>query len=102
MHGAPGCPGDLVTAGDTWLSRWLPQILAAPDFRAGRLVVVLTWDEGSTSTNHIPTVVVAPNARSVRVTAPGTLCGLLAMEEHILGLPLLGCARTAPSLGLGT
>lgn len=100
MHGAPGCPGDLVATGDQWLSGWLPQILAGPDYRAGRLVVVITWDEGSTSSNHIPTIVVGPTGRGVRVTAPVTHCGLLGWEERILGLPLLGCARTAPALDL--
>jgi hypothetical protein len=99
MHGGDGCPGDIVAVGDQWLRTWLPQILAAPDYRAGRLVVVLTWDEGSSDSNHIPTVVIAPSAQGVRVTTAVTHCGLLAMEEQILGLPLLGCARTASSPG---
>jgi hypothetical protein len=97
MHGAPGCPGDLVAAADDWLAMWLPRILAGPDYRAGRLVIVLTWDEGSTSSNHIPTIVVAPSAHGLRVTSSVTHCGLLAMEEQVLGLPLLGCARAASS-----
>jgi hypothetical protein len=97
MHGGAGCQGDLVTTGDQWLGRWLPQILAGPDFRAGRLLVVITWDEGSAGDDHIPTLVVSRIAAGVRVTEPVTHCGLLAMEERLLGLPLLGCARTAPS-----
>jgi hypothetical protein len=103
MHGAAGCGGDLVATGDQWLARWLPIILAGPDYRAGRLLIVITWDEGSAGSNHIPTVVVGPTARHARVTAPVTHCGLLALEERILGLPLLGCARTAssPAASLG-
>jgi hypothetical protein len=103
MHGAAGCPGDLVASGDRWLAGWLPQVLAGPDFRAGRLLVVITWDEGSTTDNHIPTLVVGPTAAGVRVTTPVTHCGLLAMEEALLRLPLLGCARTAasPAASLG-
>jgi phospholipase C len=97
MHGAADCPGDLVATGDQWLARWLPEILAGPDYRSGRLLIVITWDEGSTSSNHIPTVVVGPTAQHVSVTAPITHCGLLALEERLLKLPLLGCARTAPS-----
>ena len=99
MHGADPCSGDLVATGDRWLAAWLPQILAGPDYRAGRLVVVITWDEGSTSSNHIPTVVVAPAVHHVQVTTPVTHCGLLAMEEQILRLSPLGCARTAFSPG---
>jgi phosphatidylinositol-3-phosphatase len=103
MHGAAGCGGDLVATGDQWLARWLPVILGGPDYRAGRLLVVITWDEGSAGSNHIPTVVVGPTARQARVTAPTTHCGLLALEERILGFPLLGCARTAssPAASLG-
>ena len=102
MHGAPGC-GDLLAAGDAWLQAWLPQILAGPDYRSGRLIVVITWDEGSGSSNHIPTLVLSPTARGVRVTQAVTHCGLLALEEQVLGLPLLGCARGAssPAAALG-
>jgi hypothetical protein len=104
MHGAAACTGDLVADGDRWLATWLPQILAGPDYREGRLVVVVTWDEGNGSSNHIPTVVASPSAQGVRVTDPVTHCGLLAMEEDLLGLRRLGCAATAtspgPSLGL--
>jgi hypothetical protein len=103
MHGGADCPADLVAAGDQWLSTWMPQILDAPDYRAGRLVVVVTWDEGSATSNHIPTIVIAPSAGGVQVTRPVTHCGLLALEEQVLELPLLGCARTAfsPAAALG-
>jgi phosphatidylinositol-3-phosphatase len=97
MHGANVCSGDLVTDGDRWLASWLPQILAGPDYRAGRLVVVITWDEGAGSSNHIPTIIVSPTAEGVTVSAPMTHCGLLAMEQRLLGLPPLGCAAVAPS-----
>ena len=99
MHGANVCTGELVADGDRWLATWLPQILAGPDYRAGRLVVVVTWDEGTRTSNHIPTVVVSPTAQGVRVTDHVTHCGLLAMEEDLLRLPRLGCAVAAPSPG---
>jgi phosphatidylinositol-3-phosphatase len=103
MHGAPVCAGDPVAAGDQWLAAWLPQILAGPDYRAGRLVIVLTWDEGSSSSNHIPTIVIAPSIHGVRVASHVTHCGLLAMELQILGLAPLGCAQPAasPAAALG-
>ena len=97
MHGAGVCAGDMVADGDRWLAAWLPQIMAGPDYRSGRLVVVITWDEGSGSSNHIPTVVVTPTAQGVEVTEPVTHCGLLGMEQRLLGLPLLGCAAGAPT-----
>ena len=49
-----GCPDDRVAAGDRWLRIWLPLVLAGPDYRCGRLVVVITWDEGTSRDDHIP------------------------------------------------
>jgi hypothetical protein len=99
MHGAGGCPADLVRAGDRWLATWLPQIMAGPDYRAGRLTVIVTWDEGTSSSNHIPTIVVAPTVKHVSTGQPLTHCSTLRFTEEQLRLPLLGCAATAPSLG---
>jgi phosphatidylinositol-3-phosphatase len=99
MHGAPSCTGDLITAGDRWLQGRLPQIMAGPDYRAGRLTVIITWDEGTSTSNHILTVVVGPTVRHVSVAQPLTHCSTLRFTEEQLRLPLLGCAATAPSLG---
>jgi hypothetical protein len=98
MHGAAGCPGHHVAVGDAWAARWMPSILAGPDFRSGRLVVVITWDEGSGSDNHIPTLVLSTRTRHVNATTPGTHCSTLRTVEEILRLPLLGCATTATSM----
>ncbi len=98
MHGAPSCTTDLVKRGDDWLARWMPQIVASPDFRASRLVVIITWDEGSATSNHIPTLVVARTVRGVATSAALTHCSTLRASEEVLGLPLLGCAATAVSL----
>jgi hypothetical protein len=99
MHGADGCPADLVRTGDRWLAAWLPQIMAGPDYRAGRLTVIITWDEGTPQSNHIPTVVVAPTVRHVSAGQRLTHCSTLRFTEEQLRLPLLGCASTAVSLG---
>lgn len=99
MHGAPGCPADLVGAGDRWLRTWLAPIVAGPDYRAGRLTVIVTWDEGTSASNHIPTVVVAPGVSHVSTSAPLTHCSSLRFIEEQLRLPLLGCAATVRSLG---
>jgi hypothetical protein len=98
MHGAPSCSGDRVARGDAWLASWLPHVIAGPDFQAGRLVVVVTWDEGSGSSNHIPTLVIAPTVHGVRSSAALTHCSTARTTEEILGLPLLGCAASALSL----
>jgi hypothetical protein len=99
MHGAAGCPSDLVAAGDRWLQTWLPRIMAGPDYRAGRLTVIVTFDEGTSTSNHIPTVVMAPSVHHVSAAQPLTHCSTLRFAEEQLRLPLLGCAADALSLG---
>jgi len=97
MHGGHGCPDDhLVGRGDGWLKEWLPAVLAAPDYRAGRLVVIVTWDESSSheDNNHVPTIVISPTTSHVRDTAPESHCTTLGTVEEVLHLPALGCAAT--------
>jgi hypothetical protein len=98
MHGAPGCPGNLVATGDRWLQTWLPQIMAGSDYRGGRLTVIVTWDEGTSTSNHIPTLVIAPAVRHISTSQPLTHCSTLRFTEQQLQLPLLGCAANAVSL----
>ncbi|BFU47802.1 alkaline phosphatase family protein [Krasilnikovia sp. MM14-A1004] len=98
MHGADACPQQLTATGDSWLHGWLTQILAGPDYRTGHLAVIITWDEGSKTNNHIPTLVVAPGIHHVTADQPYTHCSTLRTIEDILRLPPLGCARTAPTM----
>jgi phosphatidylinositol-3-phosphatase len=98
MHGGPKCLTQRVATGDRWLSRWIPQILAGPDYRAGRLVVIITWDEGSASSNHIPTVVISPTTRGVASAQAYDHCSTLRTAEDILRLAPLGCAASAASM----
>ena len=100
MHGNPDCgnaSGD-VTAADTWLRERLAPVLAGPDFRSGRLVVLVVWDEGSDQSDHVPLLVLQRDLHRVRATTSVTGCSVLRATEEIERLPLLGCARTAPSL----
>lgn len=98
MHGADGCQPDHVAQGDGWLARWMPQILAGPDYRAGRLAIIVTWDEGSRFSNHIATLVISPTTQGISSARPFTHCSTLRTTEEILRLPLLGCAASAPSM----
>ncbi len=88
-----------VATGDAWLSTWIPAITTGANYRSGNTLIVLTWDEGTGSTNQIPMIVIAPSVR------PGTVVGvrlghyaLLRGTEDLLGLGHLGAAATAPSL----
>lgn len=93
--------------GEAWLHDWLSLLVSSPSYRAGRMVVFLTWDEGTAAPHtpcqsvadpecHVPTFVMS------RYTRPGTVSGnvythysLLATTENLLGLPLLGGAQQA-------
>jgi hypothetical protein len=98
MHGAPSCKQNLVASGDTWLRLWMSQILTGPDYTGGKLVVIITWDEGSKTDNHIATFVVSPSTRSISGTRLYTHCSTLHTVEDLLGLSPLGCAASAPSM----
>lgn len=96
MQGAPGCRQNVVGAGDNWLKRWLPMIMSGPDYRAGRLVIILTWDRGSNS-DHIPTLVISPTTSHLTSALPLTHCSTLRTAEELLHLPYLGCAARSSS-----
>jgi len=98
MHGAPACPSDWTGSGDAWLRTWMPQILAGPDYTQVRLVVVITWDEGTPTDNHIATIVISPSTGHVSSGVSFTHCATLRLTEEILRVPLLGCAATAASM----
>jgi phosphatidylinositol-3-phosphatase len=97
-QGLPPCTQDPAATGDAWLHTWIPQILAGPDYSSGRLAVVITWDEGSQTDNHVATLVISPTTSAVASLQPYTHCSTLRAVEEILGLGLLGCAAGAPSL----
>jgi hypothetical protein len=106
MHGGSGCAGGLIETGDRWLRGWMEQIMAGPDYRAGRLVVFVTWDEGDVWSNHIPLLVMAPGIQHKVIKRPITQCDMLRTVEQILRVSPLGCAAKATSvqadLGLPT
>ena len=98
MHGAPGCYDHVVRRGDGWLREWLPVLMAGPDYRARRLLILITWDEGSKTDNHIPTLVIAPGVTKGSVSGSFTHCSTLRTVQDVLGLPPLGCAAQATAL----
>lgn len=99
MHGGKVCAGERVAAGDAWLRSWLPRILAGPDYRAGDLMVIVTWDESDDQRdNHIPTLVLHPDLAGTTVSGPRGHCSTLRTMTDRLGLEPLGCAGDAETL----
>ena len=92
-HDMHDCPK---SAGDAWLRSWLPMILENSSYRNGQLVVFLTFDEGVGVDQRVATIVISPYVRAGTVArAHYTHYSLLRTSENLLGLPLLGHARTA-------
>jgi hypothetical protein len=89
-----------VRYGDAWLAGFVPLVLDSPQYRAGRTVVFITYDEDSgAEDNHIPAVVMAPSVvPRTRDMTRYTLYSLLRTTEEILGVPALANAADAPSM----
>jgi hypothetical protein len=100
MHRDPSQP-NLTTAqkvalGDKWASVWVPKVLASPQYRAGDTMLIIGFDEGNARTFNIPFIVVSPYTpvgytTNVRLDHYSTLRGV----QELLGLPLLGNAKTS-------
>jgi hypothetical protein len=88
----------LATA-DAWLQVWLTKIYAGPDWKSGRLAVVVTADEDDHgSRNTVLTVVLHPSQHHHVVPTPLTHYSLTRLFEDVAGTEYLNAARTAPSM----
>ena len=94
-----------VADGDRWLGPWLNLITAGPDYRQGRLAVLIVWDEGSGSGNnrsHVPLYVLsASTLPGTRIGTPLDHLALLRTAEQLTGVgPPLGRAAGATSFAV--
>ena len=64
----PGGKAGLANA-DRWLEKVIPMIQSGPDWKAGHLAIVITWDSGvAKSTPAVDLIVVAPTVSHLTVT----------------------------------
>lgn len=97
-HDAHDC--SLATA-DRWFHGWMTRIAAGPDWKAGRLAVVLTADEDDTTAgNRVLTVVAHPSQRHRVVTARLDHYSLARLYAEVTGTEPLGRAKTATSMAV--
>jgi hypothetical protein len=93
---AHDCP--LKTA-DSWLQQWIPTVMQGPDYRAGRLTIVVTFDEDdNTGSNMVLTTVVAPDIAHVTSQTRLTIYSLTRYLAEIAGASPPAEAAAAPSL----
>jgi phosphatidylinositol-3-phosphatase len=88
----------LATA-DRWLGQWLDTLVAGPDFRTGRLAVVVTFDEDDNhADNHILTAVLHKRLHATKVATRLDHLALSRSASGLAGRGGLRDARTAPDL----
>ncbi len=98
-HDAHDCT--LGTA-DSWLRGWLPQVMSGPDWRAGRLAVVVTADEDDRSAgNRVLTVVLHPSLDGTHrvVTTPLNHYSLTRLQTAVAHSRCVRAGCTAPDMG---
>ncbi|MEO9221776.1 MAG: alkaline phosphatase family protein, partial [Mycobacteriaceae bacterium] len=84
---------------DDWLRQWLPVVMAGPDYQAGNLAIVVTFDEDDSSgPNTVLTTVIAPNGAHVRSSEALTHYSLNGYLAELGGAPPQGASASAPSL----
>lgn len=87
---------------DDWLRTWLPVIMDGPDFRGGRLAIIVTFDEDEgTQANTVLTTVIAPGVgHAVRATPCSHYCWTRYADD-LAGAPPLNLAAGADVTSLG-
>jgi acid phosphatase len=76
---------------DSWLQNTMNEVLASQWYAQGG-VVIITWDEGGSAGDQIPTIVVSQDNAGKRLSSFGNHYGMLRAIEEAYGLPLLGHA----------
>ena len=91
-----GHDGTLAQA-DAWLQSWVPVLTSGPDWRSGRLVIVVVFDEGET-TEQVPFVILDPSVSHRVIRQALDHFALTRLIDEIVGVPLLGEAAHATDL----
>lgn len=96
-----------LSVADGWLRDHLGPVMRGPDWRSGRLIVVVTADEDDHNQgNLVLTALLHPSLQGVVVDTPLTHYSLTRLYDEVLGAPPLGAAADAASIttafGLGS
>jgi acid phosphatase len=82
---------------DAWLRTWMPALMSGPDWRAGRLAIVVVFDEGET-TEQVPFVLMAPRVSAVKITEPANQYALTRLIDKVIGAAPLRKASSATDI----
>ncbi|MGA8979994.1 MAG: alkaline phosphatase family protein [Pedococcus sp.] len=98
MHGGyPSTKSSRTKAGDDWAKQVVPQLISSPEYQAGRTAIIITWDEGNSTSPRIPFIVISPSTPAgVESTVAYDHYSTLKGMQQMLGVtPLLGHAGDA-------
>lgn len=56
-----------LSVADNWLSQWLPVLMNGPDYKAGNLTIIATFDEAFSNGNNVAFVVIDPRLHATIV-----------------------------------
>jgi hypothetical protein len=88
-----------LSAADGWFKQQMTKVFAGPDWKSGRLAVVLTADEDDHNQNNTVLTVVIHRSQHHHVVTTGlTHYSLTRLYDEVAGLPYLRNAKTAPSM----
>lgn len=89
-----------ISQGDSWLSKFVPTVIASPGYQAGTTVLAIVWDtDNGSAANRAPAIIIAPQVKPHTVSATVyNHYSLLRLSEELLNLPLLGHAATASEM----
>jgi len=82
---------------DAWLRLWMPVLMSGPDWRRGRLAVVVTFDEGD-PVNRAPFVLIGPGVSGAVLSRPADHYSLTRLIDQVMGAQPLRRAAGAPSI----
>jgi phosphatidylinositol-3-phosphatase len=82
---------------DAWLRTWMPALMSGPDWRSGRLAIVVVFDEGET-TEQVPFVLMAPRLSAVKITEPANQYALTRLIDKVIGAAPLRKASSAADI----
>ena len=82
---------------DAWLRTWIPVLMSGPDWRSGRLAIVVVFDEGET-TEQVPFVLMAPGLAGVKISAAANQYALTRLIDKVIGAAPLRKASSAADI----
>jgi len=88
-----------LSTADNWLNGWVPKLMAGPDYTAGNLTIIITFDEDDrSSSNNVAFVVIDPRLHGKTVTLAANHYSLTRWLDDNAGAAPLNKAATAANL----